>query len=67
MQSALKLTVEVREDHTVKLPNEIPVGPTEIIVLVDGPARDTEQLEDFEPIELRNSFRISDLIIEDRG
>lgn len=34
-QTAIKLHVEVREDHTVKLPPEVPLGPAEVIVLVD--------------------------------
>jgi hypothetical protein len=34
-QTAIKLQVEVREDHTVTLPAEVPVGPAELIVLVD--------------------------------
>jgi hypothetical protein len=34
-QTAIKLRVEVGEDHTVKLPAEVPVGPAEVIVLVD--------------------------------
>jgi hypothetical protein len=41
-QTAIKLHVEVREDHTVKLPAEVPVGPAELIVLVDeAPAAST--------------------------
>jgi|HubBroStandDraft_1064217.scaffolds.fasta_scaffold02155_7 hypothetical protein len=34
-QTAIKLHVEVGADHTVKLPAEVPVGPAELIVLVD--------------------------------
>jgi hypothetical protein len=34
-QTAIKLHVEVGADHMVKLPAEIPVGPAEVIVLVD--------------------------------
>ncbi|HWL88252.1 MAG TPA: hypothetical protein VNO21_20755 [Polyangiaceae bacterium] len=69
MQSALKLTVQVGEDHVVKLPEEVPVGPAEIIVLVDidAPVESAQGLEDFEPIEPRKSVRLSDLVIEDRG
>jgi hypothetical protein len=37
-QTAIKLHVDVREDHTVKLPPEVPVGPAEVIVLVDEQA-----------------------------
>ncbi len=66
MQHALKLRVEVGEDHVVTLPEEVPVGPAEIIVLVDAePTR--EPLEDFEPIQPRKPVRLSDLVIEDRG
>jgi hypothetical protein len=67
MQSALKVMVEVGEDHVVKLPEEIPVGPAEIIVLVGAPVEDGQKLEDFEPIEPRKPIRLSDLVIEDRG
>ncbi|WP_394821571.1 hypothetical protein [Pendulispora albinea] len=66
MQNALKLTVEVGEDHVVKLPDEVPVGPVEIIVLMGVPAESGRGLEDFDPIELRKPIRLSDLIIEDR-
>jgi hypothetical protein len=34
-QTAIKLHVEVGADHTVTLPAEVPVGPAELIVLVD--------------------------------
>jgi hypothetical protein len=34
-QTAIKLHVEVGADHTVKLPAEVPVGPAELIVLID--------------------------------
>jgi hypothetical protein len=37
-QIAIRLHVEVREDRSVTLPDEVPAGPTEIIVLVDEPA-----------------------------
>jgi len=30
-----KLRVQVGPDHTLKLPSDVPVGPTEVIVLVD--------------------------------
>jgi hypothetical protein len=33
-QTAIKLHVEVGADHTIKLPDEVPVGPAEVIVLV---------------------------------
>ena len=33
-QTAIKLQVEVGPDHTIKLPEEVPVGPAEVIVLV---------------------------------
>jgi hypothetical protein len=32
---AIKLRVQVGPDHTLKLPAEVPVGPAEVIVLVD--------------------------------
>jgi hypothetical protein len=45
-QTAIKLHVEIGEDHTVKLPAEVPVGPAEVIVLVgESPApRGTKSL-----------------------
>lgn len=33
-QTAIKLQVEVGPDHTIKLPDDVPVGPAEVIVLV---------------------------------
>ena len=65
MQHALKLTIQVGEDHVVKLPDEVPVGPVEIIVLVEAPATQ-ELLEDFEPIQPSKPVRLSELVIEDR-
>ena len=62
----MKLTVEVGQDHVVKLPDEVPVGPAEIIVLVGEPAS-VGQLDDFEPIEPVSPVRLSDLVNEDRG
>ena len=32
-QTAIKLHVEVGADHTIRLPDEVPVGPAEVIVL----------------------------------
>ncbi len=34
-QTAIKLKVEVGADHTIRLPDEVPMGPVELIVLVD--------------------------------
>lgn len=34
-QTAIKLMVDVGADHTVRLPDEVPVGPAELIVLID--------------------------------
>jgi hypothetical protein len=34
-QSAIKLHVEVGPDHTIKLPDEVPVGPAELIVIIE--------------------------------
>ncbi|MBK6693904.1 MAG: hypothetical protein IPG50_17105 [Myxococcales bacterium] len=31
---ALKINVDVGADHTVRLPDEVPVGPAELIVLL---------------------------------
>ena len=39
-QTAIKLHVDVGPDHTIRLPEEVPLGPAEVIVLVEekGPA-----------------------------
>jgi hypothetical protein len=34
-QTAIKLRVDVGADHTVRLPDDVPVGPVDLIVLVD--------------------------------
>jgi hypothetical protein len=66
MKSALKLDVQVGDDHLVKLPDEVPVGPAEIIVLVE--TRPTGgMLEDFEPVEPAVPVQLSKLVIEDRS
>ena len=65
MQHALKLNVDVGEDHLVRLPDEVPVGPAEIIVIV-GTQAPEEILEDFEPIQPRHGALLSDLVGEDR-
>jgi hypothetical protein len=67
MQSAVKLTVEVGVDHVVKLPDDVPVGPAEITVLVGEPAPGANVLDDFDPIEPASPLRLSDLVNEDRG
>ena len=63
MQTAVKLTVEVGDDHVVKLPDEVPVGPAEIIVLVGEPAPGVGHLDDFEPIQPSLPVRLSDLVV----
>ena len=35
--TAIKLQLEVGSDHTITLPDEVPVGPVEVIVLVAQP------------------------------
>jgi hypothetical protein len=67
MQTAVKLTVEVGVDHVVKLPDEVPVGPAEIIVLVGEASPGLGVLDDFEPIDPASPVRLSDLVNEDRG
>lgn len=32
-QTAIKLLVEVGADHTIRLPDDVPLGPAEVIVL----------------------------------
>jgi hypothetical protein len=34
MHAAVKLSIHVPEDHVVKLPDEVPVGQAEMIILV---------------------------------
>ena len=36
MEHAIRLRVTVREDHTVLLPDEVPPGDAELIVLIPG-------------------------------
>jgi len=31
--SAIKLQVDVKEDHIIRLPPEVPVGPAEVIII----------------------------------
>ena len=33
-QNAIKLLVEVGADHTIRLPDDVPIGPAEVIVLI---------------------------------
>ena len=63
----LKVHVQVGEDHLVKLPDEVPVGPAELIVLVEDSTAAAGILDDFEPIEPVRPVRLSDLVIEARG
>ena len=37
--NAIKLEVEVKEDHVIQLPPEVPVGPAEVIVIARPPGR----------------------------
>jgi hypothetical protein len=65
MKSALQMNVQVGEDHLIKLPDEVPVGPAEIIVLVaESPSSGV--LDDFDPIEPARPVRLSDLVREGR-
>ena len=34
-QTAIKLRVDVGADHTVRLPDDVPVGPAELIVFIE--------------------------------
>jgi hypothetical protein len=67
MKSAVTVNVQVGEDHLVKLPDEVPVGPAEIIVLVEDSTAAAGILDDFEPVEPARPVRLSDLVIEARG
>ena len=68
MKNALTLRVEVGKDHLVKLPDEVPVGPAELIVLVDETSASAAGvLDDFEPIEFAGPVRLSQLVSEGRG
>jgi hypothetical protein len=35
-QTAIRIHVEVGADHTIRLPDEVPLGPAEVIVLTPG-------------------------------
>ena len=67
MKSAVTVNVQVGEDHLVKLPDEVPVGPAELIVLVEDSTATAGILDDFEPVEPARPVRLSDLVIEARG
>ena len=49
---ALKITVDVGPDHTVRLPDEVPVGPAELVILVIDAAIpfETQDLHFFERV-----------------
>jgi hypothetical protein len=34
-RTAITLHVEIEPDHTVRLPDHVPVGPAEVVVLID--------------------------------
>jgi hypothetical protein len=40
-QTAIKLRVEVGPDHTIRVPDDVPVGPAEVIILVDAQSAPT--------------------------
>ena len=65
MTHALRLNVDVGEDHIVKLPNEVPVRPAEIIVILEENSG-ALPLDDFEPVQPARGIRLSELVIEDR-
>ena len=66
MKNALRLDVEVGEDHVVRLPDEVPVGPAEIIVPIES-RTDTGALDDFEPVQPAHPVELSRLVMEGRG
>lgn len=35
--NTIKLHVDVKEDHVIRLPPEVPVGPAEVIVIAQAP------------------------------
>ena len=37
-QNAITLLVEIGADHTIRLPDDVPVGPAEVIVLTTVPS-----------------------------
>jgi len=37
--NAVRLHVDVKEDHVIQLPPEVPVGPAELIVIAQAPAK----------------------------
>ncbi len=67
MKGAVTIQVEVGEDHLVKLPDEVPVGPAEIIVLVEDSTAAAGILDDFEAVQPALPVRLSDLVIAARG
>jgi hypothetical protein len=62
---ALKLDVQVGKDHLVRLPDEVPMGPAEIIVLLEESVIQGT-LEDFEPVQPACPVRLSSLVLEGR-
>jgi len=67
MKGAVTIQVEVGADHLVKLPDEVPVGPAEIIVLVEDSTAAAGILDDFEAVQPALPVRLSDLVIAARG
>jgi hypothetical protein len=43
VQSAVRLRVHIAKDHTVRLPDDLPEGGAEIIVLYDAPPPSDER------------------------
>jgi hypothetical protein len=66
MKNALKFETQVGPDHLVKLPDEVPVGPAEIIVLVEEASAFPGALEDFEPMVPTRSFQLSEVVLAGR-
>lgn len=38
--NAIRLHVEITQDHVIQLPPEVPLGPAEVIVIAQSPLRE---------------------------
>lgn len=71
-ENAIRLLVEVGADHTIRLPDDVPIGPAEVIVLTTVPSgapapealglfKDTPELVDrvmAQVVEMRSRSRM---------
>jgi hypothetical protein len=45
MQRAIRLEVTIDSDHVIRLPEEVPVGPAEVIILLGAAANQEARAE----------------------